>query len=116
MTILGGIPSTTDMPKAVTTSPTPGATVSLAVSNNLDIQISSWTAGENETVNISGSHPAGKILIIVITNDGTLFRVITLGTGFVGAGVMTGVVNKVSTAMFVSNGTNFIEISRTVAI
>jgi hypothetical protein len=116
MTTLGATLSTVEL-QASTSSPTPGATVTIAVSNNLIRQVFYWTAGEAETINISGDHPLGKEIILIITNDATLGRVLTLGTGLIGtAATIIGVISKVSIAKFISNGTSFYELSRSVGI
>lgn len=87
-------------------APTPGSTVAIAVSNT-PFKVYSWTAGETETVNLSGTHSAGQIIVLQILNDVTLARTITLGTGFKSTGVIVGTTTKTATAMFISDGTNF---------
>lgn len=117
MTVLGSINSTTDIQSYSSTNSTPGATVTISVTNTTDKQLFYWTAGEAENVNISGSHPRGKEIIFIITNDATLGRLITLGTGLVGtAPTVLGVISKVSVISFISNGTSFYELQRSVGI
>ena len=96
-------------------APTPGATVTITLNTDVHTMVASWTAGQAETVNLSGTQKAGQHLVLVILNDGTI-RVITLGTGLVGNGIITGIVSKTSVLSFISDGTNFYEMSRTVGI
>jgi hypothetical protein len=104
---LGGISTNSHITVQESSSPTPGATVTIVVTNNENLF--TWTAGENETVNISGSHSAGRDITFVITNDGVLPRTITFGTGFVSAGAVVGTISTRSVVSFISNGTDFIQ-------
>lgn len=97
-------------------TPTPGAAVTVTISNDVPHTLAQWTAGEIETVNISGTPNDGQILTLIITNDAGLGRVITLGTGFLGLGVITGIISKKSTATFIASGGTFIETSRSVGL
>jgi len=114
MTTLGSILSTQEMESRAVNTESDGSTVTVALST--DALVRKWTTTQNHTVNISGTQKAGQLLILLITNDATLPRVTTLGTGFVGVGTITGVISKTSAVMFISNGTSFFELCRTVGI
>src|SRR5262249_32297075 len=101
MAAFGTITSTQDMAKNASSSPTPGATVSIdATLGNLF----TWTAGEMETVNVTAGQQAGRMITFMITNDATP-RTITLGTGISSTGVIVGTALKTAVAVFQSNGT-----------
>ncbi len=112
MAVLGAILSTQDMGKNTSSSPTPGATVSVdATLGNLF----KWTAGENETVNITAGQQAGRVITLMITNDAVI-RTITLGTGIVSVGVVVGTALKTAVVVLQSDGTNFYKLSRTLGL
>lgn len=96
------------------TAPTPGATVTIDLSTLAKVY--AWTAGEDETVNASGTQKKGQELTCIITNDGNSSRTITFGTGFKAASTVVGTTSKAATVTFRSNGTYFYEIARTVEI
>lgn len=93
-------------------APTPGATVAITISTGA--KTFKWTAGEDETVNISGTQLAGQEITCQILDSGT--RTITFGTGFKAAATVVGVNGKTATVTFRSDGTNFYEIGRAVEI
>lgn len=97
-------------------TPTPGAAVTITIDITVPHTVATWTASEIETVSISGTPNDGQILTLIITNDAGLGRVITLGTGFLGLGVITGIISKKSTATFIASGGTFIETSRSVGL
>lgn len=112
MATLGAILSTQDMAKNASSSPTPGATVSIdATLGNLF----TWTAGENETINISAGQQAGRVITFMVTND-AVPRTLTLGTGIVSTGVIVGTALKTAVCVLQSNGTSFYELSRTLGL
>lgn len=112
MTTFGAIPSTQDMGKNASSAPTPGATVSInATLGNLF----KWTAGENETVNITAGQQTGRVITFMITND-AIIRTITLGTGIVSIGTIVGTALKTAVVVLQSDGTNFYELSRTLGL
>lgn len=112
MAVLGTILSTQDMSKNVSSAPTPGAAVSIdATLGNLF----KWTAGENETVNITAGQQAGRVITFMITNDAVI-RTITLGTGIVSLGTIVGTALKTAVVVLQSDGTNFYELSRTLGL
>ena len=60
---------------------------------------------------------AGYVLRLNFTTDGTAGNIITFSTGFKTTGTYTlGSANKYYTIVFVSDGTNLIEVSRTAAV
>ena len=110
----GAVLSSADVPNsAMEITATPGATVTLDVATG---HVAKWTAGENETINASGAQYVGQELTCIITNDATLPRTITFNTGFRASATIVGTTSKVSVIEFVSDGTNLIEKSRTIAI
>lgn len=67
------------------------------------------------TFNASGTGRAGQPMTIIITNDATSAKTITFGSNFTANGTLTASgVNKKTTIQFISDGTSFIEASRTV--
>ena len=110
----GAVLSSADIPNSASQiTATPGATVTLDVATG---HVAKWTASENETINASGAQHVGQELTCIITNDATLARTITFNTGFRALATIIGTTSKVSVIRFISDGTNFIEVSRTVAI
>lgn len=112
MAALGTILSTADVNKNASSAPTPGATI------NLDASVANlfqWTAGENEAVNITAGQQAGRVITFMITND-AIARTITLGTGILSVGVIVGTGLKTAVVVLQSNGTNFLELSRTLGL
>lgn len=97
-------------------APTPGATVTLVIDPSVKHVIAAWTAGEAETINCSGSPSNGQLLTIIITNDATLGRLITFGTGFSSSGTALGVISKRSTMSFAAYNGTFWETSRTIGV
>lgn len=91
-------------------------TMSLTAPTVAQHMVVTFTATGNHTLNLSGTPAAGAMLICIVTNDGTLPRVTTFGTGFTGVGVVTGVLSKKSTVLFISDGTGFVEVARSVGI
>lgn len=112
MSAFGAINSASEISVAASASPTPGATVSIdAATANLF----KWTAGENETVNITAGQKAGRVITLMIVNDAVI-RTITLGTGIVSTGVVVGTALKTALVVLQSDGTNFYELSRTLGL
>jgi hypothetical protein len=97
-------------------TPSGTSTVSLPVSHDMVLQVFNWTTSQNQTVDISGTFPAGKKIMVIVENDAVLSRVITFGSGFKSTGVVTGIVSRQSVLQFVSDGTHFVELSRTLGI
>lgn len=109
----GAINSTTKIGTQSTSALTPGTTVTLDVTL---ATLYTETAGQNQTINATGTQVAGQIIILKITNDATLARTITFGTGFVSSGTVVGTLSKSAIVTFVSDGTNLYEVSRTLAL
>lgn len=97
-------------------TPTPGAAVTITIDVTIPHTVGTWTASEIETVNISGTPNDGQLLTLIITNDAGLGRIVTLGAGFLGLGVITGIISKKSTATFIATGGVFVELSRSVGL
>lgn len=104
-----------DVEQRETITVTPGATVTLTHHEATNVY-SKWTAGENETVNASGTQRAGQRMDLLILNDGTAPRTITFGTGFKPSATIVGTNNKLATICFTSDGTNWWETSRTLLL
>lgn len=116
MPALGTINSTQEMSHSNTVSATPGATVTLTIPSGRSILYSAWTAGEDESVVTSGAQTAGTVFIMKILNDATSARTITFSTGFVASATIVGTTSKSATIVFISNGTSFYEIARTLLL
>lgn len=112
MALLGAILSTQSIPRNNTTALTPATTISLDVTLST---LYTWTAGQNATVNATGSQVAGQIIVLRITNDATP-RTITFGTGFLAASVLVGTISKSATIHFVSDGTSLFELGRATVL
>jgi len=93
---------------------TPGATVTLTHHEFTNVY-STWTAGENETINASGTQIAGQRMDLLIECDGTP-RTITFGTNFRANGAAVLTASLGATFYFVSNGTDWCEVARTIGI
>ena len=106
MAVIGG---------CVILSATPGATVTLTLDVEATRMVAIWTAGENETINLSGTQKQGQFLTLMVTDDAVI-RTLTFGTGFSSSGVAIGTALKRSTHLFQSDGTNFVELSRTLGL
>lgn len=112
MPAFGTILTTSDVNVNASVSPTPGSTINLnAASGN----IFKWTAGENETVNVTAGQQAGRVITLMIANDAVI-RTITLGTGIVSAGVIVGTALKTGVVVLQSDGTSYYELSRTLGL
>lgn len=112
MTLFGAILSSKNVGPTYPTqsAATPGATVSIDVTLGT---LYTWTAGENETVNATGTQVAGQVMIFLIANDATSARTITFGTGFKPSATIVGMMSKTASIAFVSDGTSLWELSRT---
>jgi len=104
----------TDMGGCKVITPTPGATVTITIDPTVREAIATWTAGENETVNISGTPQDGARLTLLVNNDASLIRTITLSTGVSVSAVIIGTVSKKSTVSLIAYNGTFYETGRTV--
>lgn len=95
-------------------SPTPGTTVTVTIDTTAKHVVAAWTAGQAETINVSGTPQDGTMLTLIITNDGVLGRILTTGTGLSSLGIATGIVSKKSTISFVALSGVFYETARTI--
>jgi hypothetical protein len=66
------------------------------------------------SINATTGGTAGKKITFLITNDATTGKTITFGTNFTPNGTLVGTVNLTATVVFVSNGTSWIEQSRSI--
>lgn len=103
-----------DMGGTKVLTPTPSATVTLTIDATVKHTIASWTAGEAESIVISGTPADGNQLTLIVLNDGVLPRVLTSSTGLSGLGIVTGIASKRSTISFIALSGVFYETSRTV--
>ncbi len=99
-----------------------GSAVALTAASAVAIDASAGkvftlTPGQAETITVSNGK-VGQLIYLVITTSGTSSRTLTFGTGFKVTGTLaTGTTDgKVFTICFVSDGTNFNEVSRTAAM
>ena len=83
-----------------------------------DVEVFTSTPGASQTINASASPTYGQRMVLVVTTSGTSSWTLTFGTHFKSTGTLaTGTVSgKVFTIMFIGDGTNFNEISRTTAM
>lgn len=68
------------------------------------------------TFNATAGGVADQELTIIIVNDATGAKTITFGTNFKSTGTLVGTVSKQATIRFISDGTNWIEVGRTLVI
>jgi len=93
-----------------------GTTVTITIDATIPHTVARWTAAQTTTINISGTPVDGQELTLIVLNDGVLPRVLTLGTGLVGMGIITGVLSKRSVILFVASGGVFYEVTRSVGL
>jgi hypothetical protein len=96
---------------------TPASTVSFAPGSSVSAY--TLTPGQNETINaVTTGAIAGRLYGLVITTSGTTSYTLTFGTAFkTTATLATGTTSgKVFVMIFLFDGTNFIEASRTTAM
>jgi hypothetical protein len=70
----------------------------------------------NATINASDGGKAGQWIALIITNDATSGKVITFGTNFKSSGTLTGTTSKTATIYFLSDGTNWWELTRQMGL
>lgn len=100
--------------QTVVTVLTPGATPSIDPALG---GVFTLTPGEDETITPASQKAGGELTLIVLTS-GSTSRTLTFGSGFKSTGTLaTGVTTaKTFVIKFVSDGTNYIEVSRTAAM
>lgn len=76
------------------------------------------TPGQAETINATTVGVAGQMMYLIVTTSGIDSYILTFGTNFKTTGTLTtGTASgKVYTMQFISNGTNYCEVSRTTAM
>jgi len=93
------------------------ATISISTTNGKKLKtVTTTNAIGNSTFNAADGGVADQEMRFIITNDATAGRTITFGTNFKPNGTLVGVASKTSTIMFVSDGTNWWEMFRTVGV
>ena len=107
---LDGVNSNSNVFTLATHSPTPGSTVTLDVEDSPAI-VFYWTAGENETVNISGTPEDGRFLLVKVQATG-LTRTISFGDGFNSSGNLVILLGQQAVGAFIAVGGIFYEITR----
>lgn len=104
-----------DIEQKQTFAVTPASTIDLSIQPYTNI-FAAWSSNEDETVNALGSQYAGQEAKFIIGNGGALPRTITFGTGFNANGNLIGTAGATATVMFVSDGVQFDEFSRTLGL
>lgn len=107
--LLAGIQTNTPV-----VAPTYSATISLDPSQALFQQITTTSAIGNATINASDAGKFGQLLVMEIANDSGGARTITFGTNFRSTGTLVGTASKSYVLIFFSNGTSWLEASRSV--
>ncbi len=94
---------------------TAGATVAINAKNG---RVATLTPAENETITISNVGAVGDTFTLKILTSGTTAYTLTFSTGFNITGTLaTGTTTaKIFVIRFVSDGTNYMESSRTTAM
>lgn len=99
----------------------PPATLTYANPTSVNVALASVytvttvNATGSVTFNATAAGTAGQMISFIITNDATSAKTITFGTNFTPNGTLTASgVSKKTTIQFISDGTSFIEVSRTV--
>jgi hypothetical protein len=72
--------------------------------------------GGNATLSAATAGLAGQHMWIIISNDNTSAKTITFGANLLSAGPLAGTMGRSSTIHFVSDGTAWYEVSRTVGL
>lgn len=77
-------------------------------------RVAQLTGAMTINLTVTESHEDDIILFSFSEDSNSGGRVVTFGTGFESAGTLTVAEDKYATAMFVFNGTSFIEVSRAI--
>jgi hypothetical protein len=96
------------------TALTPAATVTLASTGG---NFFTLTPGEDETINATTVGVQGQLLFLEVVTSGTTSRTLTFGTNFKSTGTLATGTTSAKTFMlqFLSDGTNYVEVTRTTA-
>lgn len=113
MTLFSSITGPTDI--QFNAAVTPIVASPLAIDPTAGSNVFVFTANQNITINLSAVPPVG-VYFFLITNDGILPRVITFGTNFKASTIITGLLGKVASICFISNGTLCYELARTIGL
>jgi hypothetical protein len=73
-------------------------------------------SGGNATLTAATAGLPGQHMIVIIANDNTSAKTITFGANLLSVGPLVGVTGKSATIHFVSDGTAWYEVSRTVGL
>ncbi len=73
-------------------------------------------SGGNATLSASTAGLAGQHMWIIVANDTTSAKTITFGANLLNAGPLAGAIGKSATIHFVSDGTAWYEVARTVGL
>lgn len=92
------------------------STITLDITRDDFHKTTTINATGNATINASGAGLAGQEMTILIVNDATSGKVITFGTNFKSSGTLTGTTSKSAVINFKSDGLNWYEQYRTLAI
>lgn len=98
------------LPKPTVLAYVSGGTTNLAPSGGSFQSVT--TATGNSSIAATAVPVAGQLLVLVINNDAGAARTITFTTNFRAVGTLIGTASKACTITFVSDGTNYLEISR----
>ena len=72
--------------------------------------------GGNATLNAATGGLPGQHMWIILANDNVSAKTITFGANLLNAGPLAGVVGRSATIQFVSDGTAWYEVARTVGL
>lgn len=114
LTVNGALNSTSNNGGSVVAL-TAAATISLDPTKG---NVFTVTPAQNETINAASVAANGQYLTLVVTTSGTTSYTLTFGTDFISTGTLaTGTTSgDYFTVTFVSNGTDYLEVARTVAM
>lgn len=70
----------------------------------------------NATINANTAGYAGQNIYVLVVNDGTSGKTITFGTNFMPSGTVVGTTSKGAVLEFLSDGTSWWEVSRTLLL
>jgi hypothetical protein len=79
-------------------------------------KVTTVNATGSVTFNATAGGTAGQVIFIEIVNDATSGKTITFGTNFHTSATVIGVTSKTSTIAFMSDGSAWFELCRTVGM
>ena len=92
------------------------ATMTLDVTAGDVHKIRTVPSGGNATLSAATAGLAGQHMWIIITNDNTSAKTITFSTNLLSSGPLAGMIGKSATIHFVSDGTAWYEVARTMGL